>query len=238
MTIEENIPTTVPSNIDPFLYLYGGNQKLIWSNDDHDFSKNSFIQSVVAAGATYYVEAAGFGNTFGAYTLTFSTMPNVGVQYTSTFPQAWPLPLQSNGFGMIQGNITFPGNVDMFKIVAPATGNMTIREIAAGNSRLDSFLRFYDASGDSIPLASNDDDNASDDAYGGSLDSRIDYTVTAGTTYYIAASGINTGAVHAAHRHGCRPRRLLWSSLRRTTPCCTSAPTTPTTTLPTITTTS
>ena len=85
VTIEENIPTTVPSNIDPFLSLYGGNQKLIWSNDDHDFSKNSFIQSVVAGSATYYVEAAGYGNTFGAYSLSFSMVPNVGVQYPSTF---------------------------------------------------------------------------------------------------------------------------------------------------------
>ena len=79
MTIQELAATG--STIDPFLSLYGGNQKLIWSNDDHNFSNNSFIQSVVAAGATYYVKAGGYGNTFGAYKLTFSTVPNVGVQY-------------------------------------------------------------------------------------------------------------------------------------------------------------
>ena len=191
VTIQELAATG--SSIDPFLSLYGGNQKLIWSNDDHDFSKNSFIQSVVAGGATYYVEAAGYGNTFGAYSLSFSMVPNVGVQYPSTFAQAWPVTLQSNGSGSIKGTITFPGNVDMFKIVAPASGNMTIREIAAGNSGLDPDLALYDASGDGIPLVKNDDDT-SGDAYSGSLDSRVDYTVTAGTTYYIAASGINTGA--------------------------------------------
>ena len=70
----------------------------------------------------------------------------------------------------------------MFKIVAPASGNMTFREIAAGNSTFDPYLSLYDASGDGIPLVPPNDDDTSGDAYSGSLDSRVDYTVTAGVT--------------------------------------------------------
>ncbi len=171
------------SSIDSYLYVYGGNQKLLWFNDDHNNSLNSYVQTNVAAGATYYVKAAATHSTFGAYTLTFSTVPNTGDDYPNTFAQAWPLVLQANGSGSQNGKIDYSGDVDMFKITAPASGNMTFREEATATSSLDAYLTVYDANGN--VLAANDDDPA-----GGTTDSRVDVTVTAGATYYIGAAGV------------------------------------------------
>ena len=93
----------------------------------------------------------------------------------------------------------------MFKIVAPASGNMTIWEIAAGNSGLDPDLSLYYVDPKTFnvtPSKSNDDDNVTSgtDPYSGSLDSRVDYNVTAGLTYYIAASGINTARIRCSSK--------------------------------------
>src|SRR5262249_20243470 len=80
------------------------------------------------------------------------------------------------------------GDTDVFSIVAPVTGAMTVQQSANpfGNG-LNSFLTVFDSS--HRPIASNDDSN-------GTLDSSVQFQVTAGQTYYIqaGASDQTTGA--------------------------------------------
>jgi hypothetical protein len=111
----------------------------------------------------------------------------VSDNYGHTFSQATPVTLAANGSGSISGTIGQGGEIDMFRVVAPLTGQMTIRETAAAGSSLDSYLQVYDA-GQRL-LARNDDS-------GGTLNSLVTINVTAGATYYVAAAAysVSTGA--------------------------------------------
>ena len=57
MTIRQNAPIGGP--LDSYLYVYAGNQTLIWQNDNSNNTLNSLISIPVAAGMTYYAEATG-----------------------------------------------------------------------------------------------------------------------------------------------------------------------------------
>ena len=116
-----------------------------------------------------------------------------------TVPPPPPAPLEPNdtiatataGLAANASDATFSGvvgdgvnaarDVDLFSVVLAAGQSVeaTVRAAADG-SALDSFLRLFDATG--RQLASNDD-------FGGSLDSRLSFLATAAGTYYVGVSG-------------------------------------------------
>jgi hypothetical protein len=137
----------------------------------------------VIAGATYYVAATGNGDTTGKYSLSFRATRD---DYGGTFSTAAGLALSSRGNGSKTGHIEKPGDVDVFRLVAPVTGVMTITQ-SAYYSRVDPFLSVYDGAGHLL---------AQDDNGGGGTKSRVAIQVQAGSTYFVAASaaGGTTGA--------------------------------------------
>lgn len=78
--------------------------------------------------------------------------------------------------------VTVPdGDVDMFKVVAPDSGTLTIQTSTQGlSSPADTYLVVYDANLNQV--AANDDISSFD------TDSRITLTVTSGATYYVAVT--------------------------------------------------
>jgi hypothetical protein len=133
------------------------------------------VQVDVAAGQSYFIEAAGFTTSTGGYTLNFATAPTTG-----PFPGAAIVPLDDTGVGGISGAITTPGQVDGHYFVAPVTGRITIRQDAVPGSALDSQLAVYDKTG--TLLASNIHGD-------GGLNSRLQVDVVAGQPYLVQSSG-------------------------------------------------
>jgi hypothetical protein len=172
------------SRLDSYLYVYDANQQLLARNDDNGASRNSRVDINVTGGTTYYVKAAAYQRSTGAYFVQFSTLVD---DYGNTFAEATQVSLSSAGSGSQAGKIERAGDVDMFSFVAPLTGTMTIQQTAASGSRLDSYLYVYDAN---RQLLARNDDN------GASRNSRVDINVTAGTTYYVQAAAYqrSTGA--------------------------------------------
>lgn len=178
------VSQTSLSRVDTLLYAYDRSQVLLASNNNYGGSTDSQVSFRVMAGQVYYVRAAAAGMTNGAYRLGLSmalSQDTVG----SSFATAAALTLSSSGSASQAGPIDFAGDVDMYRLTATTTGAMTIALSAASGSRLDPNLRLYDASGRLV--AQNDDT-------GGSLSSRLIVNVTAGQTYYVAASGYGVTA--------------------------------------------
>ena len=79
------------------------------------------------AGRTYYVQAAAYGSSTGRYTLTFQT---TGDDFGDAFADAHPIALNASGAGSQSGVIETAGDVDMFRLVAPMTGRLTVKQVA------------------------------------------------------------------------------------------------------------
>ncbi len=174
------------SRLDSFLYVYDTNGNLVARNDDSGYTLNSQVQINVVAGNTYYVKAAAYGRSIGTYTVQL-TAPAGADDHSNTFVQADQLDLSATGSGTQSGVIEQAGDADMFRVVAPVSGQMTISQSAAPGSRLDSFLYVYDANGSLV--ARNDDS-------GYTLNSQVQINVVAGNTYYVKAAAYpgSTGA--------------------------------------------
>ena len=171
------------SSLDSYLYVYDSQGQEIARNDDSE-GLNSRVQLAVTAGRTYYIKAAAYGSSRGAYQVTLTPLP--ADDHGDTLQTATALQLDEIGTGAACGTIGQSGDVDMFRYVAPLSGTLVVRQTAAG-SGLDSYVYVYDSQG--RELARNDDS-------GGTLNSRVQLAVTAGQTYYIkaAAYGSGTGA--------------------------------------------
>lgn len=74
-----------------------------------------------------------------------------------------------------------------YRVVPTCNGTLNINTCAGGGTLTDTYLHILDAAG--TILASNDDNGPSC----AGLLSSINYTVSAGTTYYIVAEGFSTG---------------------------------------------
>jgi hypothetical protein len=175
------------NRLDPLLSVYNANQQLVARNDDDGTSLNSRVVINVTAGATYFVKAAGYGRSTGAYQATFATTPVAKDDYGNTLTQATLVVLSTSGAGTQSGRVEQAGDVDMFSIVATVSGQMAVSQSAASGSRLDSYLYVYDAAGQL--LARSDDD-------GSTVNSRVEISVVAGTTYFVKAAAYqrSTGA--------------------------------------------
>lgn len=71
MTIQESAASG--SRLDSYLYAYDSRQRLLARNDDSGRSLDSRVEINVTAGTTYYVKAAAYGRSTGAYTLQLTT---------------------------------------------------------------------------------------------------------------------------------------------------------------------
>ena len=119
------------------LTVYDGAQTQIAQNDDDiaGDSLNSVVTVSIVAGQTYYVQAAGFGSSTGRYELLFNDdVPN-------DFADASLITVDSKLLSAtVFGMIEVPGDVDMYRFVAPVTGPITLTQQASGGSQLDSYL--------------------------------------------------------------------------------------------------
>jgi subtilisin family serine protease len=184
------------SSLDSYLRLFDANGLQLAANDDAN-GLDSQILYRAGATATYYVGVSGYGNSNyspvnGSGTTSGSTGP-----YQVTFSLSSP-PLEPND-SIAQatvvetsvGSESFEGSVgdgaygaadvDLFRVTLGAGQTLTA-DVAADStgSSLDSYLRLFDAAG--RQLATNDD-------YGGSLDSFLSFSAPAAGTYYVGLTG-------------------------------------------------
>lgn len=81
--------------------------------------------------------------------------------------------------GAVTAFVNTAGDHDWYSITLTAGRTYVFKEAAAGTSRLDSYLYLRNSAG--TVIASNDD-------YGGTLNSQIQYTATSSGTYYVDAA--------------------------------------------------
>jgi hypothetical protein len=103
-----------------------------------------------------------------------------GDDFSNFFSGARQISLTDDGSATQSGVINRKYDVDMFRFVAPVTGEMAIDQAARTGSRLDSYLTVYDELWNEI---------AHDDDGGLGLDSRVEIDVIAGETYFVKAAG-------------------------------------------------
>jgi hypothetical protein len=164
----------------------------------------SQVQITVTSGSVYYLKAAGFSSSTGAYQFQLGTVKAVD-PFPDTFAgadAAWraspfvvpadPANATVGPVKAVSGLIAYPGDADYIRFVAPVTGSMTIQQIADATqaSKLDSYLYVYDAKQHLI--VANDNSGATSNL----LDSRVQFSVQAGVSFYLkaAAFGNSTGA--------------------------------------------
>lgn len=102
--------------------------------------------------------------------------------FPNTFELATPIALSPAGVGTQSGLIGEPNDVDMFSVVAPKRGRLTINQISPGG--LDSFLIVYNASTQEIAR--------NDDISNGNLNSQVRIRVQAGQKLFVQAGGFST----------------------------------------------
>jgi hypothetical protein len=105
------------------------------------------------------------------------TPVTVADDYGNTFADSALISLSSTGAAIQSGKIEQTRDVDVFRFVAPVSGQMTIRQQA---TRLDSYLAAYDSRGKLI---------AQNDNAGSGRDSLVEFDAVAGNTYYLKAAG-------------------------------------------------
>ncbi|HWE03076.1 MAG TPA: S8 family serine peptidase [Tepidisphaeraceae bacterium] len=143
----------------------------------------------------WYSLASGSGGQTGGYSLTTKLQPasNLSTLSDNSIENATP---QSISVGQtINGDIGSDGvlvvgatDVDMFKLVAPATETLDIKTSTNQDGDADTVLRVFDASGNQ--LAENDNLNSSTTA------SEAQVSVQQGQTYYIGVDGAGSGALN------------------------------------------
>ena len=181
VTIQQS--ATTGSRLDSYVYVYNAKQQLLAGNDDVSRGNlNSQVQINVVAGATYYIKAAAYRSSTGAYAVQIATAATTTPtdDYGNTIADATLVSLSTTGSGAKSGTIEKAGDVDMFKIVATVTGTITVQQSAASGSQLRASLAAYDASGNVLAT------NASSSS---STSGQVQFSVVAGTTYYVKAAG-------------------------------------------------
>ena len=116
----------------------------------------------------------------GAYELVVATSSDIG----DTPDTAFTLTVPPDGTATIDSVIEPGGDKDLFRVVAPLSGTLTVWQRANGTSpdqvRLDSYLTVFDA--DMVQIAADDDSGLNRDA-------QLSFSVIEGKTYYIQAGG-------------------------------------------------
>ncbi len=180
------------SPLDSYLYAFDSTRAPLANNNDYNGTYNSLVQFNVEAGQTYYLKAAAYGISVGAYVLTLSTQPSNPSAPGASFATAAPLVVSATGPTVRQGTIVAAGDAEVYLFTAPVSGTITVQEQAAPGSPLDSYLYAYNGS-----QGVNNFDGlqaliASDDDSQGTLNSLIQFNVTAGQPYYLIAAAFGT----------------------------------------------
>ena len=178
LVIHEDAAASSLDSVLTVLTVDASGTKQLAQNDDSGGTLNSTVTLSVSAGQTYFIQAGAYPGSTGAYVLTVAPVVD---DFGNTPATAHTLTVAADGSATQTGQIEVPGDVDFFRYDATTTGSVVVHQDAAGDGTLDSVLTVFDASGTN-QLAQNDDS-------GGTLNSTVALSVTAGQTYYIQAAG-------------------------------------------------
>jgi hypothetical protein len=180
------------SNLDTYLYAFDSSREPLANNNDFDGTYNSLVQFNVAAGQVYYLKAAAYRVSIGAYVLKLMSEPPNSALPGHSFATATQLKVPATGPTVVNGQIASAGEADVYEFVAPASGLVTVTQDAAPNNPLDSYLYAYDGSQGVNNFDGLQDLIASDDDSGGTLNSLIQFDVTQGNPYFLRAAAFGT----------------------------------------------
>ena len=141
------------SGLDSYLYLYDSNENLLARDDDSGSGVDSLINWSVHTGEIYYLQAAAYGNSTGAYTV--SATISAGDDHADLVGDSATRLIVSNNTATGSGIINSEADDDVFSFVATSSGSITIN-VSANVSALDTYLFVYNSTGD-ILLDYNDD---------------------------------------------------------------------------------
>lgn len=163
------------SGLDSYLRVYDSAGRLVAENDDDGGTLNSRVTMTVTAG-TYYLSVGAYGD---QGTGAFQLDAQVAAQPTGTpFDNATKITLDTRGQGRADSRVGSAGATQYFAFNTTLAGRVTVATTATSGN-LDTVLTLYDARGNQVAM--NDD-------YRG-LNSRLQYNVNAGETYYAKVSG-------------------------------------------------
>ncbi len=167
------------SSLDTIVTLLDSSGNVIASNDDSNSGTNSRLTVAIDGGVVYFVETRGFSTSSGGYQLVLRTVTDAVGNTTQTATDLGILtstqPIE------FLGSIEVPFDRDVFRFQAASEGPVVI-ELSADFSGLDTVVTLRDSSG--AVVASNDDD-------GGSTNSRLNFRVVRGETYFVEAGGFS-----------------------------------------------
>ena len=221
-TVRFDIDHPSTSRLDSYIRLFDASgRQLRWSNNaaapGESLGRDSYLQHTFSTSGTYYLGVSGAGNTSysavtgngdrngstGSFNLTVSPVNTVtppGGDSNDQMREAFNLGAISRTLTNTTHSISSSRDVDMFKFTV--TGGQTVRfDIDhPSTSRLDSYIRLFDASGRQLRWSNNAA------APGESLgrDSYLQHTFSTSGTYYLGVSGAGNTSYSAVTGNGDR----------------------------------
>lgn len=187
LTVTLRRPRSSKAAVD--LAVYDAEQKQLQSTEITADLARSEIQVPLNGAETCYIKVTAAEESTGAYELVVASSSDVGESPES----ALTLEVPRDGTASIDGLIDPGGDKDLFRIVAPMSGTLTVWQRANGTTstqeRLDSYLTVFDA--DMIYLSSDDSSGLNDDA-------QLSFSVIEGQTYFIQAAGYESTSLSSA----------------------------------------
>jgi hypothetical protein len=175
---------------DTYGYLYNPGQTQLASDDDSGGSLQFRIQYMISSAGYYFLRVRGYSSSVvGPYTLCFSYAPS------SLPPSSGDSYEPDNSFSQYSSMTPTTSLQSQSRSINPAGDNDYIRfQASAGtytfytSSSIDTYGHLYD---------SNQNQLASDDDSGGSLQFRIVYAITASGYYFLRVRGYSSGTTGA-----------------------------------------
>ena len=155
---------------------------------DNDELSNEMakVMMPVTAGQTYFIQVGGVGASTGEYLIDIAIN-----DADAAAPIARDLTLDPAGHSAeVDGQIALPGDVELFRVTAPLTGELVINQTAPPGSFIGSLT--VTQPGTSLSLFDSAAVGGDDPQEAGKGYSRIAFQVTAGQTFLIEVSGVAT----------------------------------------------
>jgi hypothetical protein len=205
--IDSYTVSQISDPVDTVAFIFDAEGNLLASNDDDPDSVDPRLQLQIAANTPYYVAVTGYGNdNFDPFALGSGTGGDTGeYRFNSRLlpsSQAAVLSDNTSNSGSVEaialnsslsGNVGVDGSfitgatdVDIYRFVSPVTGVVEISTNTNQTFSADTFLRFFDRSGNEIAF----NDNESNATRG----SRLRVNVNANTEYLIGVNGYSANA--------------------------------------------
>ncbi|TWT81033.1 Bifunctional hemolysin/adenylate cyclase precursor [Planctomycetes bacterium CA13] len=176
----EGSPTGSGTISDPYLRLYNDAGQLIASDDDAGVGYNSHIVFTPSVTGNYVLSAGGYSNRTGTYTLK--------TNFSADIPATTASPARLYAPGSAVSSVDSNGDQDWFKVMLSVGNHYTfdLEGTPTGKGTLsDPVLLLLDDDG--VLITSSDDiDGAAN------RNSRITFTPTATSFYYLSAQGFST----------------------------------------------